>query len=273
MEGIIKAAAHHNLIIMSEDVNGKQSFNHVVAFIDILGSSQILKSDDEKAISDYLLGIDGLYLSSLNNVSDGIKMFSDNILIYSESATEEDVQSVISSVAHIQWSVMKEFNLFIRGGVVIGRLDKIPEEGSDYIVGKAIVEAHEIESTVAIYPRVVVSKDVAALCSEPDSLIKTDWDQPFIDYLQMSIEEGFVSEGLGTYRQSLINHIENNNQMGGCKVHEWDRIRSKDVWALSYYNDFCVRNGCEDMIIDFGEDYDVPSKRIAVCINGSEGGE
>ncbi len=128
---------------MSKDVDRKQSFNHVVAFIDILGSSQILKSDDEKAISDYLIGIDGLYLSSISKVSDGIKMFSDNILIYSEGATDEDVQSVISEVAQIQWSVMKEFNLFIRGGVVIGRLDKIPEEGSDYIIGKAIVEAHE----------------------------------------------------------------------------------------------------------------------------------
>lgn len=254
---------------MPSDVDGKQSFNHVVAFIDILGSSQILKSDDEKVISDYLMGIDGLYLSSLNNVSDGVKMFSDNILIYSESATEEDAQSVVSSVAHIQWSIMKEFNLFIRGGIVMGRLDKIPEVESDYIIGKAIVEAHELESTIAIYPRVVVSKEVAELCSGPDSLIKTDWDFPFIDYLQMSIEEGFVSDDLKSYRQSLIAHVDNNNRMKGCKPYDWDRVRSKDVWALSYYNDFCSRNDCKDLFIDFRENYDLLSKRIAIRINSS----
>lgn len=257
---------------MPDDVDGKQSFDHVVAFIDILGSSQILKGDDEKAISDYLLGIDGLYLSSLNNVSDGVKMFSDNILIYSESATEKDVQSVVSSVAHIQWSVMKEFNLFIRGGIVIGRLDKIPEEGSDYIIGKAIVEAHEMESTEAIYPRVVVSDAVAKLCSGPDSLIKTDWDYSFVDYLKMSVKEGFVSDELVLYRQSLINHIDKNNHMNCRKLHDWDKIRSKDVWALSYYNDFCSRNDCKELIIDFKEDYDISSKRIAVCINSLDGG-
>ena len=259
--------------IMPEDVDRKQSINHVVAFIDILGSSQILKSDDEKAIKDYLRGIDGLYIQSLNNVSDGVRMFSDNILIYSDGATEDDVYSVVSSVANIQWSVMKEFNLFIRGGVVIGRLDKIPEKDSDYIIGKAIVEAYELESSVAIYPRVVVSKEVAELCSGPDSPIKTDWDCPFIDYLQLSIEEGFVSKELETYRQSLIAHIENNNQMKGCKAHDWDKIRSKDVWALSYYNDFCMSNECEDLAIDFREVYDVQFKRISIRINSSEGGE
>lgn len=273
IEGIIKAAPYYDSVPMPEDVGKKQSFNHIVAFIDILGSSQILKSNDEKAIADYLRGIDGLYLSSLSNVSDGVKMFSDNILIYSEGATEEDAQSVISSVAHIQWSVMKEFNLFIRGGVVMDRLDKIPEEESDYIIGKAIVEAHELESTKAIYPRVVVSEEVAELCSGPGSLIKTDWDCPFIDYLRMSIEEGFVSDDLETYRQSLVAHIDNNNRMRGCKPHDWDRIRDKDVWALSYYNNFCSINDRKDLIIAFGENYDVLSKRIAICINSSEGGE
>lgn len=129
--------------MMSDGDDRKQTFNHVVAFIDILGSSQILKSDDEKAIESYLMGINGLYISSQEHVTDGIKMFSDNILIYSEGSTQQDMLSVITSVAHIQWYVMKEFNLFIRGGVVIGRLDKMPEESTDYIIGKAIVEAHE----------------------------------------------------------------------------------------------------------------------------------
>lgn len=271
IESIIKAILHGSLIFMPDGIDEKQSFNHVVAFIDILGSSQILKSDDEKAIANYLVGIDGLYYRSLNNVSDGVKMFSDNILIYSDGATENDVYSIISSVADIQWSVMKDFNLFVRGGIVIGRLDKIPEKESDYIIGKAIVEAHELESVEAIYPRVVVSKEIVEMCSGPNSLIKTDWDCPFIDYLKMSIEDDFVSNDLGVYRQSLIAHVDNNNHMKGCKSYDWDKIRSKDVWALSYYNDFCLRNDCKDLIINFREDYDVLSKRIAICINDSEG--
>ena len=257
----------------SEGVCGKQTFDHVVAFIDILGSSHILKSDDEKAISDYLLGIKGLYFLSQEHVTDGIKMFSDNILIYSEGSTEDDVHSIVSSVARIQWSVMKEFNLFIRGGIVIGRLDKIPEESTDYIIGKAIVQAHEMESKTAIYPRVVVSQDIADMCRGPDSLIKTDWDIPFIDYLQLSINEGFVSEDLKTYRQSLLAHLDMNNHLAGCEIGEWDRIRSKDVWALSYYNDFCRMNDCEDLIIKFNECYNASDKRIVVNIDNENGGE
>lgn len=66
---------------MPESTDSKQTFDHVVAFIDILGSSQILKSDDEKAISDYLEGIEGMYLHS-RDVTEEVKMFSDNILIF-----------------------------------------------------------------------------------------------------------------------------------------------------------------------------------------------
>lgn len=260
----------HNESISALDRDSKRMFEHVVAFIDILGSSQILKSDDEKVISEYLKGIEGMYMQSLE-VAEDVKMFSDNILIFSEGSTEDDIRSVISSVAHIQWAVMKDFNLFIRGGVVIGRLDKIPEESTDYIIGRAVVEAHELESTKAVYPRVVVDSEIASVCSGPDSLIKTDWDCPFVDYLQVSLNEGFVSAGLMEYRQSLLTHIENNNRMKDCSSYNWDRIRNKDVWALSYFNDFCERNGCEQSVIDFRECYDVSTKRIVICIDDQDG--
>lgn len=256
-----------------DDSGGKQTFDHVVAFIDILGSSQILKSENEGVIKDYLRGIDGLYLSSSEHVSNGIKMFSDNILIYSDGSTFDDVQSVVASVAQIQWSVMKEFSLLIRGGVVIGRLDKIPETSTDYIIGRAIVEAHELESKFAIYPRVIVSDDVVEMYSDSESLIKADWDLPFIDYLQMSMEEGFVTDGLDVYRQSLRKHIESNNRITGCTSDGWDRIRSKDVWTLSYYNDFCTANGCEESVLDFKECYDPDSKRIVIRFNDDKGSE
>lgn len=124
----------------------------------------------------------------------------------------------------------------------------------------------------AIYPRAIVSSDIADACSNQDSLIKTDWDCPFIDYLQMSIEEGFVTDELNVYRQSLITHIVKNNNMNGCRVDHWDRIRSKDVWALSYYNDFCSTHGCDDLIIDFEECYVPLRKRIEICIDNAEGG-
>ena len=45
---------------MSSAENNGSEHERVVAFIDILGSSQILKSKDEDAIKSYLAGIEGL---------------------------------------------------------------------------------------------------------------------------------------------------------------------------------------------------------------------
>lgn len=129
-----------------------------------------------------------------------------------------------------------------------------------------------MESRVAVYPRVVVSEDVAKLCGGSDPLIKADWDHPFIDYLQLSLDEGSLSDDLESYRGSLINHIENNNLLRDCSTEAWDRIRSKDVWALSYYNEFCRSSGSDDLAVDFSEHYDPSVKRIRICIEGEEGG-
>lgn len=160
---------------------------YIVAFIDILGSSQILMDDDDVTVRNYLSGMEQLYTYTTDYVANGIKMFSDNILIYSEDVTSEGIETVIFSVARIQWSVMKASGLFIRGGIVMGRLDKIPDESTDCIIGKAVVEAHLLESQTAIYPRVVVSQDVVDTYAKGPYLIRTDWDQPFVDYLQLSL--------------------------------------------------------------------------------------
>lgn len=264
--GLFKLSNHRITIPMSNAENNGSGHERVVAFIDILGSSQILKSKDEDAIKSYLAGIEGLCISTAENVTDDVKMFSDNILIYSQGSTPDDVRSVVTSVAQIQWDVMRRSNLLIRGGVVIGKLERVPQKELDYVIGEGIVDAHDMESNKAVYPRVMVSDEVAEACPEHETLIKSDWDRPFIDYLQLSADGDLMFDNLNGYRQSLIAHIDANNRLCGCDTGRWDRIRNKDLWTLSYYNDFCSRNGSEGLIIDFEEHYDTEAKRIAICI-------
>ena len=73
---------------MSDKIEDSSSLIHVVAFIDILGSSQILLSEDDNAINNYLAGIDGLNFWARNE-ENGTVMFSDNVLIYSEGNTAD----------------------------------------------------------------------------------------------------------------------------------------------------------------------------------------
>lgn len=210
---------------------------------------------------------------------EGLKMFSDNILIYTDSTSQENIESLIESVARIQLYVTQEFNLFVRGGIVAGVLNHVPADADDFIIGPAIVDAHHIESQKAIYPRVVVSEDVLSLYgNESDTIpyVKEGWDRPFVDYLGYTMIDGFVdSDQIKIHRDALIAHICGDNGMRGCPIDRWDRIRNKDLWALSYHNDFCKAVDIPDYCIDFKEEYSSEMQKIIINIadEGMEAGD
>lgn len=246
-------------------------FSRIVAFIDILGTSEILKHGDKTQLDQYIDGIEGLYSKIRDQVPiENLKMFSDNILIYTDGTTQENIESLLESVAMIQLYLIQEFNLFIRGGVVSGVLNHIPKDADDFIVGSAIVDAHHIESHVAIYPRVVVSNDILQIydpISKTIPIVKDDWDQPFIDYLSIVEIEGFVDNSqLEAHRNALIKHIHDDSLMKECSVDGWDRIRNKDLWALSYHNDFCYNHDMHEYAISFIEEYSREAQKIIIRI-------
>ncbi len=220
-------------------------------------------------------GIEGLYSKIRDELPiERLKMFSDNILIYTDGTSTENIESLIESVARIQLYIFQEFGLYIRGGVVVGILNHIPIDVDDFIVGKAIVDAHYLESKVAIYPRVVVSKDVLRIYDpEGESIpfVKADWDEPFIDYLQYAEVEGFVdSQQLQAHRNALINHIKHDNEMVNCLPDRWDRIRNKDLWALSYHNDYCKVNDMDELSITFIEEYSSNVQKIIIKVTDKD---
>ena len=260
---------------MGESTN--HNFDRIVAFIDILGTSETLKNGSEEEIDQYVKGIEGLYSKIRDELPiEKLKMFSDNILIYTDGTSSENIESLVESVARIQLYLLQEFGLFIRGGVVVGVLNHIPIEVDDFIVGRAIVDAHNLEANVAIYPRVVVSKNVLKIY-DPNSksvpLVRGDWDEPFIDYLQYAEVDGFVDpQQLQAHRDALIEHIKHDNKMVDCPPNRWDRIRNKDLWALSYHNDYCKFNEMGEFTIHFIEEYsnDVQKIIINVTDRGTE---
>ncbi len=253
------------------DEDSEPSFNHVVAFIDILGSSQILSVDEEEMVREYLRGVKGLYKMVQGEGAVGSpKMFSDNVLIYTRGDTQEEVEAMISFVASIQWSVMRDFHMLIRGGVVIDKISHVPADPNDFIIGKAIVRAYEMESSKAIYPRIIVSDEVLERCASRDGNqpIKDDWDRPFIDYLQAAL--GDITQcpvGLDRYRRSLMKHISDNSRMGDCDSDVWDRIRNKDLWVLTYYNNFCKEAELGEMTIRYIEEYNPSLGKITIEID------
>lgn len=72
----------------------------IVAFIDILGSSPILCSRDNREVERFITSMEALYAKVTDVFSTHhIKTFSDNILIFSDDCSEESALAIISSVA------------------------------------------------------------------------------------------------------------------------------------------------------------------------------
>ena len=143
----------------------KHETEHIVAILDLLGASEIIASDKSEAVLNAISEIfdkaESTWprLGNAPSVLHEIKCvtFSDNIAIALDISELEDREHVIRSfikyISVFQGAALKNGFLF-RGGIAIGRL--YMDSQSNFVWGKALVDAHLLEEKVAIYPRVVL---------------------------------------------------------------------------------------------------------------------
>ncbi len=96
-------------------------------------------------------------------ISQAIKMrsslavthFSDSLVISAEVNDETSAFSIFELVAKLSYRLWDEYKILTRGGITIGKL--IHEEGG-VLIGPAMVRAYELESVLAVVPRVLIDE-------------------------------------------------------------------------------------------------------------------
>ncbi len=139
--------------------------NSVVAFVDILGSSEEMKKDPQNALNTIHNAYDDalkIYNTIFKNHRDKvqIRIFSDNIVLscpYEKIGLENAVYLIVVLSALIQEKLL-HYSVLSRGGIAKG--DFFSDE--IMIWGNALVHAYHLESAVAIYPRVVIHPNIIA---------------------------------------------------------------------------------------------------------------
>lgn len=140
--------------------------NYFVAFIDILGYrekvSKLPKEEQEafiNSLNDFFVAAkDSIKASNSPNFSGGLygkderfdikmKTFSDNIFIY----TKANWNALLLVVAHMQANCTF-LDISIRGALSYGELFA----NDDFIYGSSLIEAYDLESKVAIFPRIII---------------------------------------------------------------------------------------------------------------------
>jgi hypothetical protein len=120
-----------------------------------------------------------------------------------------------------------------------------PDPQSDEIVfGPAMVRAYELERDAAVYPRIVIDRELikAADASRWAPIVEHGDDGfYFLNYLFGSVE--FLAQHRSTYpeesRRSLLNHRQTIRKAIQRLQHENkmnDRILQKYLWLINYHN-------------------------------------
>lgn len=120
-----------------------------VLFLDVLGFSRLIREGRMNLIEDSLSVTFGKYQSRFN-----VTAFSDNIVVSVKLQQGNDLLDLLHFSCYLTWKLMNK-GVLSRGGIAIGELH---HKGS-IIYGPALLEAYQLESQVAIYPRIVVAHD------------------------------------------------------------------------------------------------------------------
>lgn len=169
----------------------------IVAFIDVLGSSEAIMKDADKSLQmmhDAYSESIALYQSLFDEgkrIKPCAKIFSDNIVV-SVSREGESGHGAFCAIAMISAIIQVQFlkhGFLTRGGIASGSFFV-----DDMMVwGTALVKSHNLENDLAIYPRIIIDPELIGdlKLADPNCIfvrckewIEQDTDSFFmIDYL------------------------------------------------------------------------------------------
>lgn len=192
--------------------------SHFVAFIDLLGFSEMVRSDCESSDSPkYLELLHNAHVRAAGLLGEdleaGLIQFSDSI-VFSRPFDLNALDSFISAVAVWQKSLLSD-GLLCRGGITFGK-HFVKDR---FLFSKGLIDAYHLENSQARYPRVVVSENLLQLASPTIDttalkLLREDDGVTFIDYLFADTPDETAK--LITATQMVIA----NSHAGGASVQE-----------------------------------------------------
>lgn len=200
---------------------------YIVAFIDLLGFSAMVQHDCESPDGEqrYIESLYAIHLKTkeLKKTISGLQItqFSDSVVL-AIPYNQENYIKVVEVISNYQFELLNS-GILCRGGVSYGKHFST----EDFLFSNGMIDAYQIESTIASTPRVIVSKELIDLVypssylSTGDHLILENDGLYFISYLN----SGNADENWAAICKSIPEELSENPS-----------IRSKQIWLVDYYN-------------------------------------
>lgn len=198
---------------------------YCIAYLDILGGTDIIRRDDK---SEHLNIINMIFHDVINESKifvhredDDIfvKVFSDNILIAIKTDTEHkksNIEKIIGLVSDIIQEA-SDYGYLLRGAITEGDFFC----NDIFVYGKALLDVIDMESKYAIYPRVIVKKEIANLLPQYFYVCADGWYA--INYYILDIGAFSLN-----YKITLLKQLKNNKKD--------KKVRQKIMFAITDLN-------------------------------------
>lgn len=209
-----------------------------IAFLDILNCKNIIETDSS---DEHLNKIRNIYTSWRQMINERdiafsqiqLKIFSDNILLSVNVDCHRAADRILECVADIAEHFLV-CGYKLRGGVCKGKL----YIDDTFVWGKGLVDAYNMESTEAKYPRILLSDDVVHSASKhlADIMFSTDTahdNRTYLNYLR----------GFGRSKEYWITRIsEEQNQLDAELAAHKDCPDEKVMEKLQWLKGFLDEN-------------------------------
>lgn len=224
-----------------EEEKEKKFDNYIIAYIDFLGIKEKMNNDssfESLQILKFLLSgtqRTANYISDINSINEfDIKIFSDNVVIaqkINEEKLSTQIISIINLVSSIQFCALLQFDFWLRGGITIGEL----YIDNSVVWGTGLVEAYNIENSLANYPRVILSDKVLKKyedCKRKELnlyvMIKKDFDGLwFVDFTIAAPNLKLIPAIFDILSENVVLYANAS-----------DRVKQKINWVINYFNSY-----------------------------------
>lgn len=229
---------------MSEDWFKYKTEDSIVAFIDVLGSSDEIGKDVDASLNYVHEAYDSaietckvVFKTKIESLK--IKIFSDNIVISIQCNSEnicDNFYSVVVLCGLIQERFL-QYKLLSRGGIAYGKYFV----DDTMIWGTALVDAYKLEASVAIYPRIIVHPSLIAQVKHITGSPKSTFQKNFSSWLYQDRDGLFYVDYFNNFKYMknplyLLTTFLDDNEDRLAENLENVKVAQKILWHNDYLN-------------------------------------
>lgn len=189
---------------------------YIICYFDVLGYTQTLQELGDNNYIHYMVSVMETIKTVLNfggMVSFEYHIFSDNIIIFVPIKEDKHenviaISEFIRCISILQQNLIGQYNVFIRGCILIGNLYY---DGS-FVFGSGLIKAHALEDEIAVYPRIIIDAECANLCRYEGEII---WKILEKTYIRKDADGYFVLDYLCDLKRVEVNK-ESSHRINSC---------------------------------------------------------